>query len=98
MSWNYRVVAHETFCVGKDGPEKVTLFSLCEVFYDEKGEPWAYAPADFNNCEEYTDVVGGLSAAMRDVMKSPLLKASDIKANPPWDDDAGSEAKNKEGA
>tara|TARA_R110002074_G_scaffold271067_2_gene442806 strand:+ start:1134 stop:1394 length:261 start_codon:yes stop_codon:yes gene_type:complete len=81
MSWNYRVVEHETYNEIYEG--KVIEYQIHEVYYDEHGEnQWMTREA----CAPYGDTAADLAEnfrLMQQAFERPVLKATVFDTN--WD-------------
>ncbi len=77
MAWNHRVVKIDT-PLGE-------YFGICEVYYNEEGEPWSRTK-DFVSVGG--EAVEGLRWTLEHMLKSldqPVLTDADIKAKAPFE-------------
>ena len=81
MSWNYRVVEHETYNEIYEG--NVLEYKIHEVYYDKHGEnQWMTSEA----CTIFGDTPADLAycfALMQEAFERPILKATVFDTN--WD-------------
>jgi len=73
MSWNYRVCTY--LSAYEDKGENIRMFSVCEVYYDEKGNPNGYSQPDKNilsDCENRMELVESLKL-IQPAFEKPVL-------------------------
>jgi len=84
MTWSYRLVEFE------EEPKQDTYWRICEVYYNDKGEPGAYCDgAKIHLQDTDGDPKKGaeeILERMRKDIQRPILKRSEITADMGWDE------------